>query len=142
MQKLKTKIKQLKYRFKYDFFTFDNVILMVAMGLCFAWTCGSIGSMTRNWELAQTIAERQRELTLLRLEVETLELENEYYKSDEYKELAARRLANKQLEDEKLVYLPANSEKAKNKHQEISNLSIPITERNNFEQWLLFLFGA
>lgn len=142
MQKLKTKIRQLAYRFKYDFFTFDNIVLLVALCCCLYWTCNSISSITRNWELAQNISEKQRELALLQLEVETLELENDYYRSDEYQELAARRLANKQLAGEKLIYLPENSETAKTKHQDSSDIALYNEERSNFEQWILFLFGA
>lgn len=142
MQKLKTKIRQLTYRFKYDFLTLNNVVLFIAIGFCLAWTWGSIGSMSRNWELAGTMAEHERELALLQLEVETLEMENEYYQSAEYQELAARRLAGKQLSGEKMVYLAPNSEAAVNKHQDTSNKSIYTEDRSNFEQWMLFLFGA
>ena len=50
---------------------------------------------------------RRREKALLELEVETLELENEYYLSAEYQELAARKYQGKMLAGETMVYLPA-----------------------------------
>lgn len=144
MQKLKTKLRQLNYKTKYDYFTFDNVVLTIAGVLCLAWTWGSISSTSRNWELAQTVAERQRELSLMQLESETLELENDYYKSPEYQELAARRLANKKLPGENMIYLSENSEAAKTKHQaEITTIAETVTDdRSNLEQWFVFLFGA
>ena len=64
--------------------------------------------MTRNWSLSQEVLEYQREKSLLELEVEMLELENEYYRSNEYQELAARKYQNKKLPGEVMVYLPAN----------------------------------
>lgn len=144
MQKLKTKLRQLSYKTKYDYLTFDNVVLAIAGVLCLAWTWGSISSTSRNWELAQTVAERQRELSLMQLESETLELENDYYKSPEYQELAARRLANKKLPGENMIYLSENSESAKTKHQaEITTPAETVADdRSNLEQWLIFLFGA
>jgi hypothetical protein len=95
--------------------------------------------MSRNWELANRVATADRNRTLLKLEVETMELENEYYKSDEYQELAARHFQNKKLEGEDMIYLPANSDYAKNKHK---NNEIAINQNlNNFAQWMKFLFG-
>ena len=96
--------------------------------------------MTRNWELEQRVGQRRYEKQLLELEVETLRLENEYYKSAEYQELAAREKQNKMLPGEHLVYLPPNSESAKNKYQNLDTPDYP--EPSNFEQWMSFLFGA
>ena len=68
-----------------------------------------------------------------------MQLENEYYKTDEYKELAARRLANKQLPGEHMVYLEPNSETAKNKHQ-VATITKAEKNYSNFEKWMMFLF--
>ncbi len=98
--------------------------------------------MSRNWSLAEELASKQREKALLELEVETLELENDYYLSDEYQELAARKYQGKMLAGETMVYLPDNSELAKNKYKTVATEENLATEtRSNFEQWLSFLFG-
>lgn len=142
MSELKTKLRKLQYWLKHDLLVFDNVVLVVALVCCLAWTWGSIDSMTRNWTLAQELMNRQREKALLELEVDTLELENEYYRSAEYQELAARKYQNKILPGETMIYLPDNSEAAKNKHKtsEEDN-TIVTTAMSNFEQWTAFLFG-
>lgn len=143
MQKIKLKFKRLIYKLKHDILILDNLVIIVAVILCFGWTWGSVSSMSRNWELASEIAEAERNLALLQLEVETMEMENEYYASDEYLELEARRLQNKVAEGETLVYLPANSETAKHKHDENEEeTTIAEAAASNFEQWLQFLFGA
>lgn len=145
MSELKTRIRKAQYWLKHDLFVFDNIIIIVAAICCLVWTWGSISSMSRNWTLAEELMSQQREKALLELEVDTLELENEYYRSTEYQELAARKYQNKKLPGETMIYLPPNSEAAMNKHKQTptdsDNPTIDTT-LSNFEQWLAFLFGV
>ena len=143
MGEFKTKLRQSHYRLKHEIFVFDNIVLFLALVLCLAFTWGAISSMSRNWTLAQEVINRQRSKALLELEVETLELENTYYLSEEYQELAARKYQGKMLPGETMIYLPENSVAAKTKHGdtpsgEVANLDEPMS---NFEQWMTFLFG-
>ena len=112
----------------------------MGVGLCLIWTWGAISAMSRNWELEQRLIARQNELSLLQLEIESLELENQYYASEEYQELAARDLRNKIADGETLIYLPANSDFAKHKHENII-VKEEAEEPTNFEQWMSFIFG-
>lgn len=141
MSEIRTKLRKMGYWLRRELFAFDNVILIVAFVFCMIWTWGSINSMSRNWNLAQEMAERQRERARLELEVETLQLENEYYLSDEYQELAARKHQGKMLAGETMVYLPPNSELAKVKHEKKDEEPVEVAELSNFKQWMLFLFG-
>lgn len=142
MSELKTKFRKTQYWLKHDLFVFDNVVLMIALVFCLVWTWGSISSMTRNWNLAQELMNRQREKALLELEVETLELENEYYLSDEYQELAARKYQGKMLPGETMVYLTESSDSVEPSDKEVLPETVIATDTmSNFEQWLAFLFG-
>lgn len=143
MSELKTKVRKFQYWLKHDLLIFDNVILIIAMVFCLSWTYGSISSMSRNWSLAQEVMERQREKALLELEVETLELENEYYLSAEYQELAARKYQGKMLPGETMIYLSSNSDAAKTKYAETiaDEATVATNEMTNFQQWMAFLFG-
>lgn len=142
MNELKTKLRKAQYWLKHDLFVFDNVILMIALVFCLIWTWGSISSMTRNWGLAQELMNRQREKALLELEVETLELENEYYHSEEYQELAARKYQGKMLPGETMVYLPDDPDAVQpTDNSTIAVDTLPVDPMSNFEQWLAFLFG-
>lgn len=136
-------MRKLQYWLTHDFLTLDRVVMVVAAVCCIMWTWGSIDSMTRNWSLAQELMNRQREKALLELEVETLQLENEYYQSTEYKELAARKYQGKMLPGETMVYLPDNSEAARTKHKTSDEQETTLTSAtmSNLEQWLAFLFG-
>lgn len=143
MGELKTKVRKTMYWLKHDLLVFDNIVLIVAIICCLAWTWGSISAMSRNWSLAEEVMSRNREKALLELEVETLELENEYYASAEYQELAARKYQNKKFPGEVIIYLPANSDAAKTKHSAVATSTELATElqMTNWEQWLAFLLG-
>ena len=139
MNGIKTKLRQLKYKMRHDYLSVENVVLAVAIVLCLVWTYQSIISMSRNWELVERLNAEKKALELAKIEVETAQLENEYYASYEYQELMARKLANKQLSGEKMVYLPENSDTAKNKHK-IEEVKEQEKEYSNFEKWIMYLF--
>ncbi len=139
MTKLRTSIRRFFYSLKNDYFTFENVLLFIAIALCLGWTYGAISAMTRNWQLSRTFIEKQYEAKILELEIENLGLENSYYSSEEYQDLSARKKLNKKLPGETLVYLPNNSEEAQQKHQ--SETALPKPEKNNLSEWMAFLFG-
>ncbi len=136
---VKTKLRQFKYKTKHDFLTIENVVLAIAILLCFIWTFQSIKAMSRNWELSEQLTAEKKELELLEIEVEAAELENEYYKSEEYQELIARRQLDKKLEGENMVVMPENSEKARNKYKG-STTEVVEKQYSNFEKWMRFLF--
>ena len=109
--------------------------------MCLVWTYQSVVAMERNWALTDKLNSERKTLQLLEVEVELAELENEYYSSAEYQELLARRSANKQFPGEHMVYLPENSEEAKNKHKIVEDTDdITKTEYSNFDKWIRYLF--
>ena len=142
MNKIKTYVRRVKFWFKHDFLTVENVVLMLAIILCLVWTYQSIMAMTRNWELSEKLAAERKELELVSVEVEAAELENDYYRSNEYQELVARKYMDKQWPGEKMVILPENTEEAKQKHKTIAVVETETEkeEYSNMEKWLKFLF--
>ena len=139
MSKIETMFRKISYRLKHGFFTIENVVLLLAIVMCFGLTIKTIESMTRNWELSEKLGEERKSLELLKIENQMAELENEYYRSDEYQDLLARKLADKKLPGENMVSMPENSENAKNKHKEAKKED-DQKEKSNFEKWSLFLF--
>ena len=143
MSGISDKLRRLKYKLKHDFLSVENIVLFVAIVMCLVWTYQSIEAMDRNWMLTERLNTERKNLQLLSIEVEAQELENEYLKTEEYQELAARKLAGKQLPGEHMVYLPENSDAAKNKHQ----VKLGEVEKNdlaedysNFDKWMMYLF--
>ncbi len=140
---MKTKLRQFRHFLKHDLFVADNIIIIITVTACLIFAWSTIMATSRNWTLAQELLEKRQEKALLELEVATLELENEYYASTEYQELAARSKQSKKLPGETVIYLPDNSDYAKNKHKNNSETVAEITaEPSNFKQWFQFLFGV
>ena len=96
--------------------------------------------MSKNWVLEQNLADKERELEIIQLEVETQELENKYYASEEYQELSARAKLNKKMAGEEMIFLPNNSEYAREKHKNVESENVK-KEKSNFAEWMAFLFG-
>lgn len=141
MSRIKNSVRRVNFKLKRDFFTVENIVLMLAIILCLAWTYQTIAAMSRNWELSERLTEERKKLELVSLEVEAAELSNEYYKSNEYQELVARRNLDKELAGENMVVMPENSEEAKNKHQEEPKaIIVEEPEYSNFEKWVMYLF--
>lgn len=138
---VKDVLRRTKFKLKHDFFTVENIVLLVAIALCLVWTYQSIAAMSRNWELSETLTTEKKELELLSAEVETAELENDYYKTEEYQELLARKYLDKKMPGENMVVMPENSEEAKDKHKVVK---AERTERDysNFERWMMYLFPS
>lgn len=139
MSDIKTKIRRTKFGLKRDFLRPENIVLGFAIFLCLFWTFRSIEAMTRNWELAERLTTDRKIIELLQVEVETAELENEYYRSEEYQELLARKQLDKKMPGENMVILPENSEAAKSKYTETPEEMTKKTY-SNFEKWMMFLF--
>ena len=132
-------MRRTKFKLKRDFFTLENVVLSLAIILCLVWTYQSVAAMSRNWKLSETLITEKKELELLNIEVEATELENEYYKTEEYQELMARKLLDKKLSGENMVVMPDNTEMAKEKHK-TEKVEKVEKEYSNFEKWIMYLF--
>lgn len=139
MDKIKTQLRRLRYYTKKDFLTVHNVATAAALILGLVFSYNTITATTRNWQLEQKMKERSLEAKVLQLEVDTLKLEQEYYKTEEYQEIMARAKQGKMLDGETMVILPDNSEKAIKKYEDFD--SDTTSERSNFEEWLDFLFS-
>lgn len=139
MDGIKSRIRKIKYKLNYDLLSLDDIVLVVATVLCLVWTFQSIEAMSRNWELSERLTAEKKTLELLKVEVETAELENEYLRSEEYQELLARKQLDKKLPDENMVVMPENSEIAINKYKTIAS-DVTQKEYSNFEKWTRFLF--
>jgi hypothetical protein len=138
MEKMRTRVRQLVYRARKDYFTLNNVVLVVALVFCASWVWASVTTMTRNWELEKKLEARQLHFAKLKLEIANMELEQEYYRTEEYQELVARAKQGKMLEGETMVVLPENSRAAREKYARAEVAM--VQDLSNFEAWMSFLF--
>jgi hypothetical protein len=141
-ERLEAKGRRIKAKLLQEILVPERILLAIVPVFLLGWMINSVSNISKNWSLQQEVIEREAELAYLNLEVDSFELENQYYSSEEYQELAARRLQNKKFKDEVLVYLPKNTERAKNKHRAATDEENRIkNEKSNIDQWLSFLFG-
>ena len=139
---IKTKIRRLAYRIRYEYMTLNNVVMTIALIIAASWVWGAVSAMQRNFALQHNLEDKNRQLTLTQLEVETLKYQSQYYKSTEYQELTAREHYGLALPGEKLLVLPPNSVRASENNQSATAQSMATVEKSsNFQQWVDFFSG-
>ncbi len=83
-----------------------GLLAFAVLALLVSWN--TITAIQTNYELQKHIAELQQENDIKKLENMNQELSNEYYKSDQFLELAARRQFGRAAPGETLVLVPKN----------------------------------
>jgi cell division protein FtsB len=126
--------------------TMSNIVLVIALVIAGGWTWGTISSMQTNLAAQRAYEEQERQLELTKLEVATLQYQQNYYNSDEYKDLSARTYLGLVSPGEKVLILPKNSTDASREvvvdtTKSTSGASSAST-RSNFQQWMDFLSGS
>ncbi len=132
---LKTKIRRVKYKISKDWFTIDNLIMVCALIIAAAWIWGSISAMERNYKLQLQLEIKNREKIISEIKYKTLKYENQYLKSDEYQELAARENLGLVNPGEHVLIL---SKYPENKEKRL----VDQKKDSNFVQWMNFIFGG
>ena len=134
------------YALRHKYFTFNNLVMVVAFLIAAGWVWGSLQAMQRNYSLQKEVDHKRRLLQLTELQKESLELQKRYYQTNEYKELAARESLGLVMPGERVLILPKNSEavlEADKAATKATNTPVQLTpESSNLEQWLNFLFGG
>lgn len=138
MQKLKTQLRRMIYFFKRDFLTAQNIVLAVAILLAFYFLAGAISATSKTWSLQTKLNALLAQEDLTKIEVEKLKLEQQYYQTDEYQELMARKKLGKMAAGETMVILEPNSKAASEKY--LNDNDSQKQERSNFAQWLDLIF--
>lgn len=134
--------RRLYYHIRHNYFTTNNVVVLVGLIIAASWAWGSVQAMEKNYALQKEVDYKQRELRLAELETQKLQFEQNYYKSDEYKELAVREKLGLVMPGEKVLILPPNSPQA-SAGEQVSQARVPkAVEESNLQAWVNFLFGG
>jgi len=143
MQKIN--IRKFIYHVRHKYLTFNNLVILTAFLIAAGWIWGSLQVMQRNYALQKEVDFKGRQLQLTELQKTSLELQQRYYQTNEYKELAARESLGLVMPGEKVLILPENSEAAKQADKKSTSTNAPAAPQqqvSNMEQWLNFLFGG
>jgi cell division protein FtsB len=121
-----------------------GLLLFVVLVLLVTWS--GIGVIQANYDLQKQIAGLKQSVDLQALENSNLKLRNEYFNTDQYLELQARRQFGKAAPGEKLFVVPKQVALS----HTIAPLPAPAKVTNeepdkpfyqkNFEAWMDFLF--
>jgi len=139
----KINIRRKYYRFRHDYLTLNNIALVVGLAIAAGWVWGSLGVMQRNYTLQKELDDKSRQLIVAQLDTASAQLEQRYYMTDEYKELAVRERLGLATAGESVLILPPNSQAAKDAGN--ANAAISTSDsapKSNLWQWLNFLFGG
>ena len=140
---VKINIRKFFYTIRHDYLTFNNLVILAALLIAAGWAWGSLQVMQRNYALQREVDYKKRQLQLAKLQKENLRLQNKFYQTDEYKELALRDSLGLVMPGEKLLILPENSAEAKAADKAATQTTdTTVQETSNLEQWLNFLFGG
>jgi hypothetical protein len=138
----KINIRRLYYHVSHKYFTLNNVVIVIAFAIAAGWVWGSLGVMQRNYDLQKEIDLKQRQLELAQVETSSLQLEQRYYNTREYQELAVRQDLGLGLPGEKVLILPPNTQAAKDADAAFATTkTADVVQVGNFQQWVDFLFG-
>ena len=139
----KIDIRRKYYKLKHDYFTLNNAVTVAAFIIASSWIWGSMMVMQRNFNLQKELDDKNRQLIIAELDTANARLEQRYYKTNEYKELAVREKLGLADPGESVLILPQNSEEVKKADKAFSTKpsSKPILI-SNFGQWINFLFGG
>lgn len=137
-------IRKIIYTIRHKYWTFNNIVIFVAFFIAASWVWGSLQVMQRNFALQKEVDQKGRQLQLTELQKQSLELQQRYYKTDEYKELAVRESLGLVMPGESVVILPKNSQAALDADKKVSPTVATNSQstESNIEQWLNFLFGG
>ena len=123
--------------------TLNNVVITVALVVAASFAWGAVSTMETNFAAQKSVDDLQRQEQLTQLEVDTLKFQQNYYKSDEFKDLAARQSLGLVSPGEKVLVLPPNSAAVvKQDESDARSTTVAVTKASsNFDQWMSFLTG-
>jgi RNase adaptor protein for sRNA GlmZ degradation len=139
--KHKNRIRPLVYHIRHNYLTFNNVVIAIAFVIAAGWVWGSLGAMQRNYTLQKSVDLKKQQLELVQLQTANLQLQQRYYQTGEYQELAARQSLDLALPGERQLILPPNTAAAV-AQDTAATTTAAQQKTSNLEQWVNFLFGG
>lgn len=121
-----------------------GLIVFCVIALLVTWS--GLGAIQTNFVLQKQIARLEQENRVKELENTNLKLKNQYYDTEQYLELQARRQFGKAAPGETMVLVPESVALAKTIElkKDVPEETLPAPEKpgyqQNFEAWMDFFF--
>ena len=127
-------IQQLKDVRVLGFIVFGVLVLLVS------WS--GVNIIQTNYGLQKQISKLEQQNEIQKLENNNLKLTNEYYNTDTYLDLTARRQFGKAAPGEKVLLMPKSVALAHTVADNVKKVKAPVVEKplyqRNFEAWVNF----
>ena len=117
--------------------TIQNAGLAIAVVISLSWVWGSVVTLQKNYKYQRQVDDNKQLIALTKLQNQTYQYQQAYYKSNEFLELSARAKLDKALPGERLVVLPSSDDVK----DVVAVQKASITrEESNFVKWISFFF--
>jgi cell division protein FtsB len=139
--KIQSYISRITYSSLQDIRT-AGLLVFGVIAILVTWS--GVGAIETNYNLQKQITQLEQQNELSSLQNNNLQLQNQYYNTNEYLELQARELLAKGLPGEKLILVPQNVALANNVNIPNDNkltTNQPLSKpkyQSNFEAWMNF----
>lgn len=139
---MNTSLRRFIYHVRYRYPT-REIITVALVGIAIVWFIwGSVQAMQKNYELRKVVEDKTRQAEVADLEAKTLEYEQRYLQSEEYKKLAVRERLGYGDPGEKVLVLPANTSNSTDTDKTDADKPKESPAPSNLSQWGNFLFGG
>jgi cell division protein FtsB len=120
-----------------------GLVAFAVIAVLVTWSAGK--AVQKNYTLQKQISELKQQNDIKKLENENLRLSNQYYETDRFLELAARRHFGKALPGETVLFVPKSVALANSKNlpqisqaREASKATEKPAYQRNFQKWIDF----
>jgi cell division protein FtsB len=121
--------------------TLDKVLPLFAVVIALSWVWSTVGVMQHNFQFQRQVDEMRQQVALLQLKDQSAKYRIDYYKTDEYAELAARQDLGLASPGEKELIVPPSANEQTDTNSTVNGAPPTATApQSNFQQWLFFLF--
>ena len=124
-----------------NIFELNQIVQIFGILIAMSLIWNTVKVVQKNYGLQSQVDKLNDEIAILELQNQQLKYDIEYYKTDDYLELAAREKFNKKAPGERVVVLPAKDISDPPTAEEQAKLTPKPQYKENLEQWLYFLFG-
>jgi cell division protein FtsB len=123
-----------------------NAVFVLFVIIAFSLVYNTLKVIQRNYELQQQVDKLAAEVALIEIQNQNLKYNIEYYKTDAYLEVEAKRRFNLAESGEKVVLLPKDGDEEPEKFSssgiEITTSKPKAKYQENLDSWLTFIFGS
>ena len=124
------------------YFNTQNATLALFIVVAVSLGFNTFKVIQRNYGLQQEVDRLEDEIAVIEVQNQNLTYNIEYYKTDSYLQVEAKRRFNLAEQDEQVIFLPKDGEPEERAIAEAAQPAEVEPNYSNFDKWVVFFFGA